>query len=44
MIPVSKPYILNQDINSVSKVMRAGWITSEGPEVKLFEKKFSKYI
>jgi perosamine synthetase len=44
MIPVSKPYILNQDINSVSKVMRAGWITSEGPEVKLFEKKFSQYI
>ncbi|MDA9629416.1 DegT/DnrJ/EryC1/StrS aminotransferase family protein [Candidatus Pelagibacter sp.] len=44
MIPVSKPYILKQDINSVSKVMRAGWITSEGPEIKLFEKKISNFI
>ena len=46
MIPVSKPIILRQDINSVSKVMKDGWITSEGPAVKMFEKifKFDKKI
>ena len=44
MIPVSKPIILRQDINSVSKVMKDGWITSEGPAVKMFEKKFSNLI
>lgn len=44
MIPVSKPIILKQDINSVSRVMRDGWITSEGPAVKMFEKKFSDLI
>ena len=43
-IPVSLPYISNQDIKSVSKVLKKSWISSDGPEVKSFEEKFSKKI
>ena len=43
-IPVSVPHISNQDIKSVNNVLKKGWISSDGPEVKSFEKKFSKKI
>ena len=43
-IPVSIPHISNQDIKSVNNVLKKGWISSDGPEVKSFEKKFSKKI
>ena len=42
--PVSMPNVTRKDIISVNKVLKAGWISSEGPEVKIFEKNFSKYI
>ena len=41
-IPVSKPYISKKDIISINKVIKKGWISSDGPEVKKFEKAFSK--
>ena len=40
-IPVSKPHVSKQDIKSINKVIKSGWISSDGPEVKIFEK-FSK--
>ena len=43
-ISVSVPHISNQDIKSVNNVLKKGWISSDGPEVKTFEKKFSKKI
>ncbi len=43
-IPVSIPYVSNQDISVVNKVLKKGWISSDGPEVKLLEKDFSKKI
>jgi perosamine synthetase len=43
-IPVSIPYISNQDIKSVNNVLKKGWVSSDGPEVKSFEKKFSEKI
>jgi len=43
-IPVNIPHISNQDIKSVNRVLKKGWISSDGPEVKLFEKQFSKTI
>ena len=43
-IPVNIPYISKEDIKSVNKVLAKGWISSNGPEVKSFEKKFSKKI
>ena len=42
--PVSMPNVTRKDIISVNKALKAGWISSEGPEVKKFEKNFSKYI
>jgi len=42
--PVSVPNVTQKDIISVNKALKAGWISSEGPEVKKFEKNFSKYI
>jgi len=41
-IPVSKPYVSKKDIISINKVIKKGWISSDGPEVKKFEKAFSK--
>ena len=43
-IPVSIPFISNKDIKSVNNVLKKGWISSDGPEVKSFEKLFSKKI
>ena len=42
--PVSMPDVTRKDIIAVNKTLKAGWISSEGPEVKKFEKNFSKYI
>ena len=42
--PVSMPNVTRKDIFSVNKALKAGWISSEGPEVKKFEENFSKYI
>jgi len=42
--PVSTPNVTRKDVISVNKALKAGWISSEGPEVKKFEKNFSKYI
>jgi len=38
----SKPNISEDEISSVSEVLRSGWITS-GPKTALFEEKFSNY-
>ena len=43
-IPVNQPLITKSDTSLVSKAINAGWISSEGPNVKNFEKKFAKFI
>ena len=43
-IPVNKPLIHREDISSINKTLKEGWVSAEGPNVSLFEKKFSKYI
>ena len=43
-IPVSIPFISNKDIKSVNNALKKGWISSDGPEVKTFERLFSKKI
>ena len=42
--PVSIPHVSQKDINSVNKSLKDGWISSDGPNVKKFEKKFSTYV
>ena len=43
-IPVSIPHVSNGDTKSITKSIKNGWISSDGPEVKTFEKKFSKRL
>ena len=43
-IPVNTPLINNADALSVSKTIKSGWISSEGPSVKDFEKKIAKFL
>jgi perosamine synthetase len=43
-IPVNTPLINNEDALVVSKSIRSGWISSEGPNVKKFEKKIAKFL
>tara|TARA_B100001123_G_C15169105_1_gene970638 strand:+ start:131 stop:1270 length:1140 start_codon:yes stop_codon:yes gene_type:complete len=42
--PVSIPSITRKDANNVSRVIRDGWISSDGPEIKKFEENFSRFI
>ena len=42
--PVSFPSITKKDANNVSRVIRDGWISSDGPEIKKFEVNFSRFI
>ena len=42
--PVNIPLITEKNISDVSKSMRSGWVSSEGPNVKIFEEKISKYV
>ena len=42
--PVSKPNITKKDIKNITTSLKNGWISSDGPEVVKFEKKFSQYI
>ena len=44
MIPVNRPVITNIDAKNVYKVVKNGWISSSGPQIKIFEKKFKKFI
>jgi|TARA_B110000438_G_scaffold40622_1_gene40550 perosamine synthetase len=44
IIPVSSPVITKSDIKSINNVIKNGWISSEGPDVKKFEKNFSLFI
>lgn len=43
-IPVNQPLLTKSDSYFVKKTIDAGWISSEGPNVKNFEKKFCSYI
>ena len=44
MIPVNRPIITNKDAKSLHKVAKNGWISSSGPQIKIFENKFKKFI
>ena len=43
-LPVSKPNVSKDDIKAINKTLKNGWISSDGPEVKIFEKEFSKRV
>jgi perosamine synthetase len=42
--PVNEPLITEKDIKSVVKILKAGWVSSDGPEVKKFEAQLSKKV
>ena len=43
-IPVNEPLIVKSDVLKIKKTLEQGWISSEGPNVKKFENKFSRFI
>ena len=44
MIPVNKPIILKEDSKKIFDAAKSGWISSAGPQIKEFEKKFKNFI
>ena len=42
-IPVNRPIVSKDDINSVVKSLKGNWISGEGPYVKKFEENFAKH-
>jgi len=43
-IPVNTPLITNQDAKCVFEIVKSGWISSSGKNIKLFENKLSKFV
>jgi len=44
LIPIARPILEKNDILHAVKALKSGRISSNGPFVKIFEKKFEKYI
>ena len=42
-IPMSRPYLGDEEIEAVSEVLRSGWITT-GPKCSEFEKMFAEFV
>jgi perosamine synthetase len=43
-IPVNTPMLSGNELKYVTECIETGWISSEGPFIKIFEDKFSKYV
>jgi len=43
-IPVAEPDIGKDELKNVTKAVKSGWVSSKGPFIEEFEKKFSSYI
>ena len=43
MIPLAKPSLTDKEEQSVTSVIRSGWVT-QGPKVEEFEKKFASIV
>jgi len=43
-IPVSEPLLDGNEMKYLQEAIQTGWISSEGPFVGLFEKKFSEFV
>lgn len=43
-IPVAKPDIGEEEVKNVMEAVRSGWVSSKGPFIEEFEKRFSSYI
>src|SRR3989344_2147747 len=41
--PVSRPSLNGNELEYVTNAIKSGWISSQGPEVKLFEEAFAKW-
>ena len=44
LIPVNTPLLEKSDAKGVYRAVKTGWVSSEGPKVKEFENKLSKWI
>ena len=44
LFPVSSPYVTKKDIDNVNRALKSGWISSDGPKIKKFEEKFSRFV
>ncbi len=42
-IPITKPYLAEEEVAAASEVIRSGWLT-QGPKVAELEKRFAEYI
>jgi len=43
MIPLTRPYFDQDEVEEIKKVLNSGWVT-QGPKVREFEENFAKYL
>jgi dTDP-4-amino-4,6-dideoxygalactose transaminase len=43
MIPISKPFLGEEEANAAREAILSGWVT-QGPRVKIFEDNFARYV
>jgi len=43
-IPVAEPDIGDEELQNVIEAVKSGWVSSKGPFVEEFERKFSNFI
>lgn len=43
MIPITRPYLGDQEVKAVEEVIRSGWVT-QGPKIEIFEQDFANYV
>ena len=44
MFPLDEPYVGEKELKYLTAAIKSGWISSQGPFVEKFEKKFSHQI
>ena len=44
MIPVSRPFVGDKELEYVSDAVRSGWVSSLGQYIDVFEREFAAYV
>ena len=44
MIPLTKPFFGNEEVQAIGRTLKTGWVAGQGPKSAEFETEFGKYV